>query len=66
MKKASFAAEETFPAALEVENFQLPERQEKFLRQQIKKLSKKITTLAKYVARAERNDEVKNARKLSI
>ena len=27
-----FFAEETFPAALQVINFQLPERQEKFLR----------------------------------
>ena len=47
------AAEETFPAVLEVENFSLPERQKKFLRRQIKNLSIKITALAKYFASAE-------------
>ena len=56
----SFAAEETFPAAVEVKYFQLSEWQEKFLRRQIEKLSIKITSLAKYFAGPERNDEVEN------
>ena len=37
-----------------------PERQEMFRRRQIKKLSLKITSLAKYFAGAERNDVVEN------
>ena len=43
-----------------LENFQPPERQEKFLRRKMRKLSIKVTSLAKYFAGAERNDKVEN------
>ena len=42
---------------IKVKYFQLPERQVKFLWREI---SIKITSLAKYFAGAERNDEVEN------
>ena len=45
----------------QVKNFQLPERQETFLQRHIKKLSIRITSLAKYFAGAERNDEVEKS-----
>ena len=57
---AKYFANETFPAVLEVKNLQLLERQETFLWQQIKKLSIKFTSLSKYFAGSERNDEVEN------
>ncbi len=60
LKFFQFGGEETFPVALEAENFQFSERQEKFLWRQIKNLQKKITSLAKYFARTERNDDVEH------